>query len=161
MSTRPDIPEDVMLLLYRELSYIHLMSSTRSRPATVADTMRNNGYSHLVPHAVRISRMYNGEDIPVIQLEEMERLVYRFRVLLRSFGDESRRNLFVFEILAALVFRAEGRNDLVDVVLEHKSKALSKLGDPKLVALIHRAEKTDPALSWEGALLQREPTGFF
>lgn len=159
--TRPDIPEDVMLLLYRELSYIHLMSSTKSRPATVADTLRVNGYSHLTPHAVRISRMYNGEPIPSVELAQMDRMVHRFRVLLRSFGNEKKRNLFVFEILATIVFRAEKRPDMVDVVLEHKSKILSKLGDRKLVCLVQRAKLTDPSLSWEGALLDRDPTGCF
>ena len=157
--TRPEIPEDVMLMLYHELSYMHLMSSTKSRPATVADTLHVNGYSHLVPHAVRISRMYNGEPIPVLELDQMDRMVRMFTVLLRSFGDEKKRNLFVFEVLAALIFRAENRSDMVDVVLEHKSKVLSKLGDSKLVALIKRAKQTDPSFGWDGALLEREPTG--
>lgn len=156
---RPEIPEDVMLMLYQELSYIHLLSSTKSRPATVSDTLHVNGYSHLVPNAVRISRMYNGEPIPILELDQMDRMVKRFTVLLRSFGEETKRNLFVFEVLAALIFRAEGRPDLVDVVLEHKSKVLSKLGDIKLVDLIARARQTDPTFSWEGALLERNPTG--
>jgi hypothetical protein len=119
------IPMDVMRILYRYLSNIHLQNSIRCRPTPVGNILRQNGFSKWANFSVRISKSFNGEPIPILSSDLIDRLALRFGIIFRaSIGTKFK--LPCFEYLTHVLLLCENRRDLAQSFVLHKSPVTNR-----------------------------------
>jgi hypothetical protein len=114
------IPMDVMRILYRYLSNIHLQNSIRCRPTPVGNILRQNGFSKWANFSVRISKSFNGEPIPILSPELIDRLAERFGIIFKA-SIGTKHKLPCFEYLTHILLLCERRPDLAQSFVLHKS----------------------------------------
>lgn len=141
----PEIPVAVMTTLYRYLSNIHLQNSMRCRPTPVSNILRSNGLPEWAGHSIRISKIFNGEPVPIIPCQLVDRLVLRFERIFRH-SSSSNRKLPSFEFLTNIMLRIEGRNDLAQSFALHKTATVLRRVFNDLVTIISDIPVTDDIL---------------
>lgn len=144
----PVIPTEVMRVLYRYLSNIHLQNSIRCRPTPVGNILRTHGFPRWANIAIRITKLFNGEPIPVLPDDLVERLVERFDVIFRE-SSKQKQKLPSFEFITNILLRVEGRPDLASSFALHKTRVVLRRIAADLYRLIHSAPKTSSELKWD------------
>lgn len=146
LDTAPPTPSEVMELLYRQLSFVHIVSSAKCRPTPVAHILRQHGFKDHAANAVRISREYNGLPVLVIDILMLERMVERFTAMsVLEMNHPHKKKLYTFEFLSALAAWAEGREDLASTVCLQKTRNILKLCDYRIRDIL-RGVAADPNL---------------
>lgn len=141
------IPTSVMQVLYKYLSTIHLQNSIRCRPTPVANVLRSNGLTHWTRYATRISMMFNGEPIPVMDDALIERLVHRFdAVFAQASRDKQRLPSFTF--VTNVFLRIEGHSHLADAFPVHKTTNILQRTYQQLRGIIEKIPPSDE-ISWD------------
>lgn len=124
----PVIPPEVMRTLYQYLSNIHLQTSVRCRPTPISSILRGNGHANWAHTSVLISKLFNGEPVPVIAPALIEKIVHRFDIIFhvanRGSQQKSKKKIPPFEFLAHVFLYLEGRRDLSIGFSVHKSRAV-------------------------------------
>ena len=119
------IPIDVMRVLYKYLSNIHLQNSIRCRPTPVSNILRSHGFIQWSSHAIRISKMFNGDPIPMLSPIMINKLVDRFDIIFNE-SNKLKMKLPSFEFLTNILLRFECRIDLAHSFSLHKSRVVSR-----------------------------------
>lgn len=123
--TAPPIPIAVMRVLYKYLSNIHLQTSVRCRPTPVATILRNHGHSKWANSSIVISKQFNGEPIPRMNQELIDRLVHRFDMIFQASAmTKPKQKVPCFEFVTHLMLFVEGRRDLAPAFSVHKTRAV-------------------------------------
>ena len=145
-----EIPSVVMELVYKSLSYVHIMSSVRCRVTTVLQILKNSEHKSFCSQASRICRVFNGEPVPVISVELMSQMVRKFEAICEVGGlkEFSKRKLHSFEFLSCILFRSEGRSDLAAMVSMHKTKTAIQLADFRIKQIIRVVKQNHPEMTW-------------
>jgi hypothetical protein len=120
-----NIPMDVMRILYRYLSNIHLQNSIRCRPTPVGNILKQNGYSKWSNFSVRISKAFNGEPIPILSPDLIDKLSERFGVIFKA-SIGKKHKLPCFEYLTHVLLLCEKEPNLAESFVLHKSPATNR-----------------------------------
>ena len=73
-----DPPKEVINVVYKHLSRVHMMLSTRVKPTPIAQILRQENLQKWAPMAFRIAKMINQEPIVKLSTEMIDRLVAKF-----------------------------------------------------------------------------------
>jgi hypothetical protein len=124
--TAPPIPMDIMKTLYQYLSNIHLQNSVRCRPTPVASILRASGYSKWANSSIVISKMFNGEPIPKLSNDLIDRLVHRFIIIFRvaNIQNATKQKIPSFEFLTHILLYIEGEFRLATSFKTHKTRSI-------------------------------------
>lgn len=142
------IPDEVMARLYLELSTIHLLTSTRCKSTPVANILRNiPGFARFSSQSIKISKLFNGEPVPVLSHEVMQRMLFRFSVL-ASVSNMVSGKLPSFELISHLSLRLDNHNLLSESFLIHKTANVLRASEQKLKILFAACKEKEPGLSW-------------
>jgi ribosomal protein S27AE len=143
----PVIPTEVMRVLYRYLSNIHLQNSIRCRPTPVGNILRTHGFSKWANLSIRITKLFNGDPVPIIPDDLMERLVQRFDLIFRE-SSKQKQKLPSFEFLTNILLRIEGRPDLAKSFALHKTRVVLRRIATDLYTLIEKTKTIESDLKW-------------
>lgn len=135
----PPIPAHVMSLLYKQLSTIHLLTSLKCRPTPVSNILRSNNQQKWVGHAIRISKVFNGEPVPLLSKDIIDKLVRRFDVIVKC-ANMFDGKLPSFEFLTHVFLRAENQNHLAQSFEIHKTSSVLKGSDAKMQKVFAKCE---------------------
>jgi hypothetical protein len=126
-STAPPIPLEIMKTLYQYLSNIHLQNSVRCRPTPVATVLRSSGFSKWSNSSVIISKMFNGEPVPKMSDDLINRLVHRFVIIFRAANlteTSDKQKIPSFEFLTHILLHIEGEQRLAKSFKTHKTRSI-------------------------------------
>jgi hypothetical protein len=141
-----NIPMDVMRILYRYLSNIHLQNSIRCRPTPVGNILRQNGYSKWSNFSVRISKAFNGEPIPILSPELIDKLSERFGIIFKA-SIGTKHKLPCFEYLTHVLLLCERQPDLAQSFVLHKTPGTNRKSMEVVQELLKLANV--PMEDWE------------
>lgn len=146
----PVIPTEIMRVLYRYLSNIHLQNSIRCRPTPVGNILRTHGFAKWSSLSIRITKIFNGEPVPIIPKKTIDRLVERFDTIFRE-ASKQKKKLPSFEFITNILLRIEGRGDLAASFALHKTRSVLRRIANELTGLIDqvRMNAVDQSMSWE------------
>ena len=146
----PVIPTEIMRVLYRYLSNIHLQNSIRCRPTPVGNILRTHGFAKWSSLSIRITKIFNGEPVPVIPMAIIDRLVERFDTIFRA-ASKQKKKLPSFEFITNILLRIEDRGDLASSFALHKTRSVLRRISSELTSLIDHVRETDvqSGLSWD------------
>ena len=147
IDTRPDIPNNVMRLVYDQLSTIHLLSSIRCRATPVASILRSHNLLEWVPYATVISRQFNGQWSPRIPKKIIHAVIERFDLITRVTTDKERKTLGV-DLLTSTCLAAEGELKFSRAFSLMKTRSVMRLSSTRLREAITRAEIIEPSVDW-------------
>ena len=145
----PGIPLEVMRVLYKYLSNIHLQNSIRCRPTPVTNILRTHGFTKWAACAMRITKMFNGEPIPMLSLTLIDRLVERFELIF-TVATAQKHKLPSFEFITHILLYLEGHADLAQSFVLHKTRVVLRRIAADLYTLIDTVKtSTTQNLVWE------------
>ena len=146
----PPIPLEAMRILYKYLSNIHLQNSVRCRPTPVANILRTHGFVKWASFSIRITKLFNGEAVPVLPPDLIQRLVRRFGLIFHE-SSTQKQKLPSFEFITNILLRIEGRTDLAGSFALHKTRSVLRRIASELYVFISRikASGVEPDLLWE------------
>jgi predicted Zn-ribbon and HTH transcriptional regulator len=147
-SEAPVVPIGVMRVLYKYLSNVHLQNSVRCRPTPVANILRNHGFAKWANYSVRITKLFNGEPVPMIPVELLDRLVRRFDLIFQE-ASLRKKKLPSFEFITNILLRVEGREDLSQSFGLHKTRNVLRRIFKELCEVIHGVSATTQEFVWE------------
>ena len=142
------IPTTVMQVLYRYLSNIHLQNSIRCRPTPVGNILRTHGLSKWSSMSIRISKIFNGEPVPMLPVDLIERMVVRFDAIFHE-ASRTKKKLPSFEFITHILLRIEGRPELAKSFALHKTRSVLRRIYEDLKQLIHAVQSADTTLTWD------------
>ncbi len=150
IDTSPPIPDFVKLKLYDNFNNIHLLNSLRCKPSSVANVLKNESkeFQQYVAFSNKIAKEFNGDAIPKLSLDLIEKLCIRFKQIseaalsIPDFGK-----LPSVEILTHSFLRTEQRDDLAIFFQGHKDDKPLRLGDIRMRQLIEICRKKSS--NWE------------
>ena len=96
----PDIPAEVINVVYKHLSKVHIMSSSTVKSTPIAQILRQEGYQKYTCKSVRIAKIINNEPIVKMSSELIERLVWRFKRVTAIFTGSKKKNVKKLLILS-------------------------------------------------------------
>ena len=158
-STAPPIPDEVMSVIYKYTSSIHLATSVRCRVTPTVDVLKNSGFIQYVPYASLITRMFNGMPIPVISESLVDKLVERFRLVTDAMIKRSqeypkpsgnRGKILAFEIATAIGLLAEGEDSISILFNVHKTRSVLNKVTSYYLQIVHDilVPDTSHTLDW-------------
>lgn len=152
LDTAPPIPIEVFRVLYRYMSNVHLQTSIRCRPTPISNILRNHGYAKWANHALLVTKRFNGDPVPQLSADLIERLVRRFNLIFHvAVKSKQRHRIPCFEFITHVLLCVEGRPDLARSFSLHKNKAVLLNSIKNLKGLLPQlkdvADHDD--LSWE------------
>ena len=123
LDTAPAIDQEVFLLLYNQISHIHLHSTVRCKPTPVTTVLKKSRFKHLSGYSVKIARMFDGLDVPVINQQMMDEMVDRYSVLINIPIEKLyQEKLYSFEFVASIIFFAMGEFEMCKIIQQNKNK---------------------------------------
>ena len=142
------IPVEIMRVLYKYLSTIHFQNSIRCRPTPVSNILRQQGFPKWANMSIRISKVFNGEPIPILSRELIGRLVERFEII---FDESSRQKqkLPSFEFITNILLRIEGEIELAQSFALQKTRTVLRKIFNDLSIIIDTIRKRDDKFNWE------------
>jgi DNA-directed RNA polymerase subunit RPC12/RpoP len=142
------IPIEIMRVLYKYLSTIHFQNSIRCRPTPVSNILRQHGFSKWANMSILISKVFNGEPIPVISKSLITRLVGRFEIIFEE-STRQKQKLPSFEFITNIFLRIEGENELAQSFSLQKTRTVLRKIFLDLQKLIDEVKLRDTKFSWE------------
>lgn len=143
----PELPLEVLRVLYKYLSNIHLQNSIRCRPTPVANILRTHGYPRYAGSATRITKIFNGEPVPRLPADLIDRLVARFNEIFKQ-SSQYKKKLPPFEFITNILLCVEGREDLAFSFSMHKTRIVLRRIADALYKIID-AIRDQSAFSWD------------
>lgn len=142
------IPVEIMRVLYKYLSTIHFQNSIRCRPTPVSNILRQQGFPKWANMSIRISKVFNGEPIPILSKELIGRLVERFEII---FDESSRRKqkLPSFEFITNILLRIEGEIELAQSFALQKTRTVLRKIFNELTTIIDVIRTRDTKFDWD------------
>jgi predicted Zn-ribbon and HTH transcriptional regulator len=144
----PPIPTEIMRVLYKYLSNIHLQNSIRCRPTPVANILRTHGFSKWANMSIRITKVFNGEPVPSIPTDLIERLVHRFDLIFHA-ASARKQKLPSFDFITNILLRIEGRVDLAQSFALQKTRTVLRKIYKDLSRVIDYIRDKDDTVQWE------------
>jgi predicted Zn-ribbon and HTH transcriptional regulator len=144
----PVVPISVMRVLYKYLSNVHLQNSIRCRPTPVANILRTHGFPKWANCSVRITKLFNGEPVPCIPIELLNRLVNRFDLIFQE-ASTRKKKLPSFEFITNILLRVEGRDDLAQSFGLHKTRNVLRRIFTELCDVIRCVSQTSQEFTWD------------
>jgi hypothetical protein len=129
----PPIPKEVIQVLYKGLSHIHIMLPEKIKRTPVIKILRQNGMSHLTDMAIKIVKILRGEPVPKFSQELIDRLHHRFKALC----DERKEGRKVpnVEFLTKEFLKQEGELELLGYFKVHKTRKVLRNATRQLKSL--------------------------
>lgn len=132
----PTPPPEVINIVYKHLSRVHVMLSTKVKPTPIAQILRNEKLQKWTSFAVRIAKMINQEPVITLTQSLIDRLVDRFNKVATTFATTktlNRKKIMNFEFLTKQFLHMEQRPDLADWFACHKTRSVLKQADNRLL----------------------------
>ena len=146
----PVPPIDVINIVYKHLSKVHMMLSTKVKPTPIAQILREEKLQKWTPFAVRIAKYINKEHIVSLSQELIDRLVLRFEKVTHVFKVtklKHRKKIMNFEFLTKQFLDMENRPDLAEWFSCHKTRLVLKQADSRLLRCSKHLSESDD-LDW-------------
>lgn len=166
-----ELPSELWTKLYESLASMHLFNSLRCKPVPVAKILKDNQLQMYCSHSVRITKLFNGDPVPILSHELILRLVNRLRdvrkiaLLLQQRQENNQTtitsisstaiNLPGHEVLTHFFLLAEQQPKLASAFSTHKTLNVSQNQTQKFQSLLEMCAKTSE-LNWQFALLEIE-----
>lgn len=144
---RPEIPQKIISLIYRELAPVHLLNSVKCKPTPVCTILRNHALHEFIPMAPLISRTFNGQPTPKFNMDLIGRLQKRLSVLAQVSTETQRKSLGI-ELLVAVCLRCEGEDDFARAFSLLKTRVVLRTANERLKNVIANAKILEPDLAW-------------
>jgi len=147
----PVPPPDVINIVYKQLSKVHIMLSTKVKPTPIAQILRDEKLQKWTPYSVRIAKYINNEPIVSLPQDLLERLVMRFEKITKVFTvtkQKHRKKIMNFEFLTKQFLHMENRPDLAEWFACHKTRLVLKQADTRLRRCSKQLEETDKEFKW-------------
>ena len=142
------IPIEIMRVLYKYLSTIHFQNSIRCRPTPVSNILRQHGFSKWANMSIRISKVFNGEPIPVLSVELIKRLVDRFEIIFEE-SSRQKKKLPSFEFITNILLRIEGEIELAQSFTLQKTRNVLRKIYQDLVKILDVIKINDTKYTWD------------
>jgi len=126
---------NIRSLLMKHIRNKHICSLKLAKPTPVSNFLRLENLGKLIPYAVRICKFLNGEKIPVMDEPLLERLSERFAILtavLKDMDVKEKKKLMSFEYITKQFLLMEGRRDLAECFLKHKTRKIVQEADLRI-----------------------------
>jgi len=146
-----ELPKQLWTKLYEALASMHLFSSLRCKPVPVTKILKDNHLQMYVSHSVRITKLFNGDPVPILSHELIQRLVKRFEEIQHVAANTpsiGTKGLPGNEIVTHFFLLAENRSDLASAFTTHKTINVSQVQTQKFRMLIEKCAQTSP-FSWD------------
>jgi hypothetical protein len=125
----PDIPQNVLDVVYHSLSKVHIMHRSKAKHTPIRQILREAGLHQWAPYAIRISKIVNNEFLVTLPSEVVERLLLRFQKVMQATDSKKVRNL---QFLTQQFLRMDGRHDLAEWFSCHKTRTVLNKADSRL-----------------------------
>ncbi len=144
----PIIPNEVLSLIFNQLSIVHLGGSSKCRLTAVKLILKNSEkYSYLVNQAARITRVFNGFSEPRLALDVINRLTKRFNHLLKlGTKEDDKKKIFVQDVVTAMLLRLEKLELQAQMFPIHKTRNVLNEANKRYLELVTLARIQDPSL---------------
>lgn len=146
----PSPPPEVISVVHKHLSKVHIMLSTKVKPTPIAQILRQEKLQKWTPYAVRIAKLINKEQIVSLSDELINRLVLRFDKVTKAFTKtklKNRKKIMNFEFLTKQFLYMEKRPDLAEWFSCHKTRLVLKHADSRLARCSLQLQNSDD-LDW-------------
>ncbi len=152
MQFAPDacnIPKHVWKLLSESFASIHLLSSLRCKPVPVTKILKDNNLQMYMSQSVRITKLFNGDPIPILEMDLITRLLQRWKEIhdVAVLAPDI-KGLPGVEMLTHVFLLAEDRADLASAFTTHKTNNVSATQTHKFSQLIEKCARTS-TLKWK------------
>jgi hypothetical protein len=143
-----DTPKEILDLIYKYLSSVHVMNSIRSKPTPIATILRGNRNTKWSHRSLRITYEINGSAIPKIPHALIDRLTLRFSVVLPIMLQSITKRLS-FDCLTGMFLSLELREDLAKHFLSPKTRSVIRTTRERMYAMIPDIIRVSPPdLKW-------------
>lgn len=144
----PSPPPEVINIVYKHLSKVHIMLSTKVRPTPITQILREEKLQKWTPYAAVIAKHINNEHIVKLSQDLIDRLVERFNKLLKYSMD--RKKSMNFEFLTRNFLSLEGRPEYQYFAC-HKTRDVLNHADQRLRDYSKELETLDDLSNWRVA----------
>lgn len=145
----PEIPQDIFQYLFTHFKHNHLHPMVRCKPTPVAAVLKNSPFREFCYMNVKISRIYDGLEVPVISKELLEEMVERYNIIIHlDIGEFYKQKLNSFEFVAALIFFALGRFDLCKLIQQNKNRRFFDFEDDAVQFIVSKAKEANDTIDW-------------
>ena len=145
------VPPDVINAVYKHLSKVHIMLTSKVKPTPIAQILREEGLQKWTPFAVRITKIINKEHIVALPQDLIDRLVERFDKISQAFTSckaKERKKIMNFEFLTKQFLHMEQRHDLAEWFCCHKTRKVLQQADVRLLKCSRELDSTD-TVNWD------------
>jgi hypothetical protein len=138
------IPEDIFSCIYNHLASIHMHTTYRAKPTPISVILRKNGHGLWAGHALRITMMFNGETVPVLEETLIDRLVKRFSIICKVAEVTPNARAPNSDFITANLLALELRPDLANLFRNHRTRSVLIEADRRLQNLLPNIIKLSP-----------------
>jgi hypothetical protein len=144
----PIIPNEVLSLIFNQLSIVHLGGSSKCRLTAVKLILtKSEKFNYLVGQAARITRVFNGLCEPFLELDVIERLTKRFSHLLKlASKEDDKKKIFVSDVVTVMLLRIDGLTEESKKFQLHKTRSVLNESNKRYLELVELARLQDPEL---------------
>lgn len=146
----PDPPDDVIDIVFKHLSKVHIMLKSKVKPTPISQILRQENLQKWTSMSVRISKMINGEPIVKLSTVIIDRLVLRFNKITRAFSrtkKKDRKKIMNFEFLTKKFLLMENLPELSEWYSLHKTRDVLSSADRRLERCCKSMK--DDVLNWD------------
>jgi hypothetical protein len=145
----PAVPQDIFEYLFTHFKHNHLHPMVRCKPTPVASVLKCSPFRDFCYMNVKISRMYDGLEVPVISQKLLEEMVERYNIIIHlDLGEFYKQKLNSFEFVAALIFFALGRFDLCKLIQQNKNRRFFDFEDEAVQFIVAKAKEANDTIDW-------------
>ena len=149
---RPEIPMNIMSMVYRDLNTMHLNLSLKCRSTPVVNILRNHKQFDWVNYTNLIVRTFNGQVIPVFHEPLLQRLRLRATILLNCMTDLQWRT-FTFDVLLHVCLFCEKETEMAHMFPLLKTRNVLVKINTELQQILAKCRLHDANVSWDIARL--------
>jgi hypothetical protein len=142
----PEIPLNVIEVVYRQLSKVHMMLTTKVKPTPIAAILRDEKLQKWTSFSQKIAKMINNEPISAFSQALIDRLVKRFEKITPAFNktkDAKRKKIMNFEFLTRQFLYMDNLPHLAENFACHKTRLVLNQADNRLLKCSKKLQEID------------------
>lgn len=148
----PDPTDEVIRVVRHELAKVHTLLPSKVKPTPIAQILRKAHMPKWAALNIRIARIINGQTIPVIPQDLIDRLVHRFVMVTKEFTftskNQGRSKNMNYGFLTKHFLLMEGEVKLSESFPVHKTRVVLRAAHKRLKGCCRNLQKADDGLFW-------------
>lgn len=148
------IPDEVIEIILQELSQVHMSHCSKVQPTPITKILKKHNlqdYAHMPQRIANELKRKKNEPIPVFSKELIDRMLRRERILrshLLKKNPRSYKKLIKHKSLTKVFLRMENEANLAELLDNHKTRAVLRQENTKLMEACRELSKTDKTFNW-------------